>query len=491
VGSSFSREDAIRGGSLVLLNKALKFKERKDIVSLSVERTIEIACVKLDQLVVLSVYRPPSALYDCFETIMDEALEKIVNTDVEVATAFENFFTDIPVSTTKSLNSSPIAAESILKEHTKQYTSQFKFKKLHHYGFRDTTLDLIVSYLSDRVQGVDINGVKSPGSSVKMGVPQGSILGPFLFLIYINDLPYFVKDNHEIVLFADDTSLLFKTKRRESQIDDVNRSISKVVHWFNVNNKTNVNIKDRHMSSVDTTVFLGITVDSKLQWGPHIDGLSKRLSSAAYAVMKIRQLTDIETARLVYFSYFHSVMSYGILLWGNAADIQTIFVLQKRAIRSIYNLKVKDSLRDKFKEIENNSNADMESEVNVEKDDFKLPWAVYNDHVKVIKIKKKENNVTSYDVKCVHCQKTLTIDDRSTSNLRKHLSSFHLSILKQIDQESKNHKGKKRKHDESNSSNFKQLSIENATGKHISQDKLDKMVLDCIKEYRTFLPFDE
>ncbi|RVE41164.1 hypothetical protein evm_014185 [Chilo suppressalis] len=122
----------------------------------------------------------------------------------------------------------------------------------------------------------------------------------------------------------------------------------------------------------------------------------------------------------------------------------------------------------------------MESEVNVEKDDFKLPWAVYNDHVKVIKIKKKENNVTSYDVKCVHCQKTLTIDDRSTSNLRKHLSSFHLSILKQIDQESKNHKGKKRKHDESNSSNFKQLSIENATGKHISQDKLDKMVLDCI-----------
>ncbi|RVE47952.1 hypothetical protein evm_007360 [Chilo suppressalis] len=85
--------------------------------------------------------------------------------------------------------------------------------------------------------------------------------------------------------------------------------------------KTSVNVKDRNMGLVDTTVFLGITLDSKLQWGPHIDKLSNRLSSAAYAVMKIRQLTDVDTARLVYFSYFHSVMSYGILLWGIVRDL--------------------------------------------------------------------------------------------------------------------------------------------------------------------------
>ena len=69
-----------------------------------------------------------------------------------------------------------------------------------------------------------------------------------------------------------------------------------------------------------------------------------RLSSAAFAVKKIRSLTDVETARLVYFSYFHSIMSYGILLWG----IQPILVLQKRAIRAIYNLGPKASLRQKF-----------------------------------------------------------------------------------------------------------------------------------------------
>ncbi|KAJ8735839.1 hypothetical protein PYW07_007459 [Mythimna separata] len=108
--------------------------------------------------------------------------------------------------------------------------------------------------------------------------------------------------------------------------------------------ETSVLIKGKELIPEDTTEFLGITLDAKLQ-------LSKILSSAAYAVRKIRNLTDSETARLVYFSYFHSVMSYGILLWGNAADIETIFVLQKRAIRSIYNLSPRHSLRDKFMEI--------------------------------------------------------------------------------------------------------------------------------------------
>lgn len=74
-------------------------------------------------------------------------------------------------------------------------------------------------------------------------------------------------------------------------------------------------------------------------------------SSAAYAVKKIRLLTDVTTARLVYFSYFHSVMCYGMLLYGRAADIESIFVLQKRAIRAIYSLKGRDSLREVFKNI--------------------------------------------------------------------------------------------------------------------------------------------
>ncbi|CAH2218019.1 jg27644 [Pararge aegeria aegeria] len=216
-------------------------------------------------------------------------------------------------------------------------------RKLHHYGIQGVALDLISYYLRDRVQMVDVNGKRSNGSFAKIGVPQGSILGPFLFLIYINDLLYLVKDNHGIVLFADDTSLMFKIKRRELALDDVNNYLAKVVQWFEANNlvlnenktkcikftlpnvkhvKTTILLNNEELNPVDTTVFLGITLDAKLQWGPHVNNLSNRLSSAAYAVKKIRHLTDIETARLVYFSYFHSIMSYGILLWGNAADTE-------------------------------------------------------------------------------------------------------------------------------------------------------------------------
>lgn len=245
-------------------------------------------------------------------------------------------------------------------------------RKLHHYGIRNKSLSLLSSYLENRVQRVDVNGKKSEGALVTMGVPQGSILGPFLFLIYINDLPFHVRDNHKILLFADDTSLVFKIKRQLQNFQEINVALAKVVHWFNINNlllnpsktklikfsmpnvrqlRTIVQLNGIELDPVESTVFLGITVDAKLQWGPHINKLSGRLSSAAYAVKKIRLITDVDTARIVYFSYFHSLMSYGILLWGGCADIHSIFVLQKRAVRAIYNLGPRVSLREKFKEI--------------------------------------------------------------------------------------------------------------------------------------------
>ncbi|CAK1581999.1 unnamed protein product [Parnassius mnemosyne] len=151
-------------------------------------------------------------------------------------------------------------------------------RKLQHYGVKNLALRLISSYLSNRTQKVVINGKGSSGSVVSMGVPHGWILGPFLFLIYINDLLYLVGDNHDIVLFADDTSLIFKLKRQLINYDDVNNAPSKLVHWFNANNmllngnktkcikftipnvkhsNTNVLLNVEELSLVDTTVFLG------------------------------------------------------------------------------------------------------------------------------------------------------------------------------------------------------------------------------------------
>lgn len=216
-----------------------------------------------------------------------------------------------------------------------------------------------------------VNGARSSGSKLRMGVPQGSILGPFLFLVYINDLPQLVRNKHDLVLFADDTSLLFKIYRQQNNYDDVNAAISSVVDWFTANNlllnekKTkcvkfvlpnvkpvvsSIKIKDELLDFEDSTIFLGMSLDAKLQWGSHISKLSNRLSSATFAVKKIRTLTNEDTARLVYFSYFHCLMSYGILLWGHAADANCVFILQKRAVRAIYNLGNRVSLRDKFGE---------------------------------------------------------------------------------------------------------------------------------------------
>jgi hypothetical protein len=249
---------------------------------------------------------------------------------------------------------------------------QTLLKKMGHYGVSRESVSLLQSYLSNRNQKVTVNSATSTGVPIIMGVPQGSILGPLLFLVYINDLPYYANHLCETVLFADDTSLIFKINRGHNCSDDVNSALSKVAHWFEVNNlslnsnKTkcikfclpnvrqidlNISLDNSLVQLVNSTKFLGITLDSRLQWDPHIEALTSRLSSAAFAVKKIRLLTDIETARLVYFSYFHSVMSYGLLLWGSAANIESVFILQKRAVRAIYNLCQRDSLRNLFKKI--------------------------------------------------------------------------------------------------------------------------------------------
>lgn len=245
-------------------------------------------------------------------------------------------------------------------------------RKLRHYGVRGLALDLIMSYLKNRELKVSVGGVTSEGSAMNIGVPQGSILGPFLFLVYINDLAYMLQKLCGVVLFADDTSLLFNVDRRNPNTVKLNEILDMIAKWFSINNlllnvkktkclkfslpnvrvtNTNVVLEGNHLEFNNCTTFLGITIDSRLQWGPHIDCLSKKLGSAIFAIKRIRQITDIETARLIYFAYFQSIMSYGLLLWGAAADVNIVFILQKRAVRSIYNKGPRESLRDFFKEI--------------------------------------------------------------------------------------------------------------------------------------------
>ncbi|GBP80534.1 Probable RNA-directed DNA polymerase from transposon X-element [Eumeta japonica] len=146
-----------------------------------------------------------------------------------------------------------------------------------------------------------------------MGVPQGSVLGPFLFLVYINDLPHLVKNGHRIVLFTDDTSLLFKIDRNQPGFDEVNSTISEIIEWFSIYNlllnerktklvkfslsdskliDTNVMVKNEELQVVDTTLFLGLTLNSKLCWNSHFTRLAKDL---VLQHMQSKEFGDLQT----------------------------------------------------------------------------------------------------------------------------------------------------------------------------------------------------
>lgn len=249
-------------------------------------------------------------------------------------------------------------------------------RKLEHYGIVNNELNILQSYLTNRFQLTEINGCRSHQSSVKIGVPQGSILGPLLFLIYINDISTVFNDNIDIILFADDTSLVVKDKTNDGISAKFNKVVPDLMKWFSANNLV-LNIdktyamqfslgsrskkelpdcvqdtfEELSLSCTDHIKFLGVWIDTKLTWAVHITNIAKKLSSATYAIKKIKELGGMQAARDTYFAYFHSIMTYGIIFWGVAADASRVFILQKRAVRYILGLKPTHSCREKFKEL--------------------------------------------------------------------------------------------------------------------------------------------
>jgi hypothetical protein len=242
--------------------------------------------------------------------------------------------------------------------------------KLDHYGVRDEEKKFFTSYLSMRKQCTEINNVRSDTEIIEYGVPQGSILGPILFLLYVNDLPHLSQQNNSIIMFADDTSLLFKDGGASSAIE-MEKVLDSVTGWFDDNNlvlnKTKTNVihfslrKENSQNEINNMLaqksiekttqckFLGVTLDGKLQWGSHIERLCNNLSKAIYAIRKTNEICGRVAARSIYFAYFHSLMTYGAIFWGRAADSSRVFILQKRAVRAILSMHPRESCRDKFK----------------------------------------------------------------------------------------------------------------------------------------------
>ena len=226
-------------------------------------------------------------------------------------------------------------------------------QKLEVYGIRGNCLKLFESYLKDRYQFVKLDNEKSTISLIEFGVPQGSILGPLLFLLFINDLPS--ATNLFVKLYADDTFLCAQNKDMQLLENEVNLELNKVYDWM-CSNKLTLNIlkskymiitKKRKIENISVQInsveleqcnsykYLGVMFDKDLNWKSHIEYICGKISKSVGGLAMLRHRTSISVLREVYHALINSYVKYGILIWGNACKsaLQPLNVILNKVVR--------------------------------------------------------------------------------------------------------------------------------------------------------------
>ena len=231
-------------------------------------------------------------------------------------------------------------------------------QKLENYGIRGKVSDWFRSYLSDRSQYVVINGHSSEILPVTCGVPQGSVLGPLLFLIYVNDLPH-VSKILKFYLFADDISIYYDSENLITLQKTANKELRKVRKWLEADRLSLNLAKSNHVifqfpaKRIDEFIqiklgrkpikcvyhikYLGVLVDSTLSWKPHVTELSKKLAKSVGIFFKIRHIVTLKTIKLLYYCLFYCFISHCISVWGltHPSVLDPLIKLQKKVIRAI------------------------------------------------------------------------------------------------------------------------------------------------------------
>ena len=202
------------------------------------------------------------------------------------------------------------------------------------------------------------NGVKSELYDISYGVPQGSVLGPLLFIIYSNDIPNAIMHS-KTVLFADDTTVYLVGHNISELQRKMNQDLHELNDWFRANqlsanaSKTKFMLLTRQqtleheplhlmfnneqLERVSHTKFLGLYIDEYLQWNHHISHCAKKISSGLYAINSAKHTLSNENLKILYYSLIHPYLLYGITLWGNTYKkyLHKLEILQKKAIRTI------------------------------------------------------------------------------------------------------------------------------------------------------------
>lgn len=249
-------------------------------------------------------------------------------------------------------------------------------QKLKLYGLDDQSLKWFSSYLSDRTQYCNVNGSLSKPCKVSYGIPQGSNLGPLLFLIYINDLPNCVSQARPR-MFADDTNITLSADNLSELERLVNNELRSVHNWLIANKLTlnitktefmiigsrqkltahgnepiNIQINNEAIKRVNHSKSLGVTIDSHLTWAEHVREISKKIASAIGALKRVRPYISKRCALQIYKALILPHFDYCSSVWDglNVTLSDKLQKLQNRAARAIsqvgYDIRSCDILRE-------------------------------------------------------------------------------------------------------------------------------------------------
>ena len=236
---------------------------------------------------------------------------------------------------------------------------QILLDKLEHYGIRGHALELFKSYLSNRKQYVHIEKCKSQTRPVSCGVPQGSVLGPLFFLLFINDLPKGCT-NGKVRLFADDTTIFFHTNSIDDVISTGKAIMTQLTNWFTANKLTlnadkssftlfksskkaipnvpeHIDFLNQKIKRTSHIKFLGIILDENLTWNQHINEICNKLKRLFHIFYNIRNYLSTDNIKTIYYALVYSRIKYGITVYGQACKtkMQRIQTLQNKLLKVI------------------------------------------------------------------------------------------------------------------------------------------------------------